>query len=526
MSAKVPIYHWAWLLLLFVAMACLTGLGGEYALNDDWIFASGVRSLLEQGELSYLSPSAPNLFLQVAWGWLCCKIGGGFSFVTLRLSVLIFAVLGLFAFYQWILAVSERAQTAFFAGLLLLCQPIYYNLSFSFMTDVPFTALALVSLWQYTLFFKTNKTAHRAMGILAAIAAFFIRQPGLMLWAVPEIIYFLQQPRAPRRWLIAFAHAVGAVGLYIGMEHGLKVYLTDDYFRPAESMLFTSPLLGVKHFAMRYVLTLFYLGLFLLPFLPHAVAHLRKTRSWQAPWFLALVALNIFFTLALWQQFGRVFPYHGYTIYNLGLGTPILADFHYERLRQFPQLPIWLMVALGMVVQVYSFLLLGGLLRGIRRWYARSAYNPMDLTVCVFAVLYTGIMYLWAFLDRYVLMLFALAIYGIARTRPTWMRPTWAGVLMILGLGWYVVAGTHDYLAWNQAVTDKKIELVQVRGIPRDDIAAGYPQDGWDKGGSYVREDATYYMTWGEMEGYTLVERFDYPRWLPGKGRIYLLTKN
>jgi hypothetical protein len=176
------------------------------------------------------------------------------------------------------------------------------------------------------------------------------------------------------------------------------------------------------------------------------------------------------------------------------------------------------------VVQVYSFLLLKMFLAGTRRWWMAKRCQPMDLAVVIFALPYTLIVYIWSFFDRYVLMLFILALYGLIRTRPAWLQLNWAGWAIVLAFGWYALAGTHDYLAWNGAVAAKKQELMQ-SGIAREHIDAGNAQDGWDTG-TYRNEAARYFLSWGEMEGYSSIARFEYARWLPGRGQIYVLLKD
>ena len=66
---------------------------GNFALNDDWAYASAVRMLVEQGELRLSGWTAANLITQLLWGALFC-LPFGFSFTALRISTLVLAMLG------------------------------------------------------------------------------------------------------------------------------------------------------------------------------------------------------------------------------------------------------------------------------------------------------------------------------------------------------------------------------------------------------------------------------------------------
>lgn len=521
--------HWGGLFLLALALlaTALTGLGGEYPLNDDWIYAAGVASWLAEGEVTYYAPVAPNLILQVLWGGVCCLLGGGFSFVALRVSTLLLAGVGLVAFYQFIKVVTGEQRLAFAAGLILLTNPIYYNLSFSFMTDVPFTALVLVGLWQYALYFRDGRTVYRVLGAVAAIAAFGIRQPGLMLWFSAEAVILLRSFGAGRTRVVFLLQLLGMAGVFLLLEYGIKARWVGpgQYLLPSQATILSDIGYGLGQWVKRYGMAVFYIGLFGLPFIPYTVATTIERRWYRRTWFLLLVGLNVGL-LAVLAYLGRVFPYGGHTIYNFGLGTPLLPDFHYWRLRQFPQVPVAIVMVLGLVVQQHSFLLLR--LLGARLWALVSSRRliAMDAVVLLFAIPYTGIVFFWGFFDRYVLLLFLLVGYLIGRVYPRLLALGRAQSVILLVLLGYAVAGTRDYLAWNETVRREKLAWLAQTNNERASLTAGYAQDGWDSQGHFDRSAATYYFTWGPVAGFTTLDTIAYSRWLPGQGRIYLVQKN
>ena len=58
--------------VLWIVMSALVDSIGDFPLNDDWVYALGVKSILQTGrfELPGLVPSGPNVFAQAYWGAL------------------------------------------------------------------------------------------------------------------------------------------------------------------------------------------------------------------------------------------------------------------------------------------------------------------------------------------------------------------------------------------------------------------------------------------------------------------------
>src|SRR5688572_19157098 len=73
---------------LALAMSALVALvppHGEFPVDDDWVYAGVVQSLVEQGRLEIPVWAATSLVLQAYWGGLFAHLFG-FSHTTLRVS--------------------------------------------------------------------------------------------------------------------------------------------------------------------------------------------------------------------------------------------------------------------------------------------------------------------------------------------------------------------------------------------------------------------------------------------------------
>ncbi|MBI5913811.1 MAG: hypothetical protein HY842_00400, partial [Bacteroidetes bacterium] len=114
----------------------LTNPAGNFPLNDDWQYAYPVKTLVEQNLLEFKGIFAPNILLQIGWGYLFCKLGGGFGFTWLRLSTLAAAVIAMLAFYRLGRKSGIGNSALNFSANMLIFNPLFYSLAFTFMSDV------------------------------------------------------------------------------------------------------------------------------------------------------------------------------------------------------------------------------------------------------------------------------------------------------------------------------------------------------------------------------------------------------
>ena len=88
------------LVIVFLLSVVLVNPIGDFPINDDYIYAYPVHSLIEKQSFELIGLFSPNIFTQVLWGYLVCLIGGDFSFTLLRCSTLLAAWFGLYFFYK------------------------------------------------------------------------------------------------------------------------------------------------------------------------------------------------------------------------------------------------------------------------------------------------------------------------------------------------------------------------------------------------------------------------------------------
>ena len=198
-------------LVLFLAAAAAVNPLREAPYDDDWAFGETVKHLLETGQYRLNDWLAPNMPFQAVWGALFC-LPGGYSFAALRLSTIVLAVIGLVAFRG--LAVEHGIGRGA-ANLLTLCfaaSPLFFKLSLTFLSDVPFVAVTLVATLLYTRALRDERWSWWLAASLAASAAIFIRQFGIALVGGIALIWLVDACRWQRlpRYLLGVLLPAGA----------------------------------------------------------------------------------------------------------------------------------------------------------------------------------------------------------------------------------------------------------------------------------------------------------------------------
>jgi hypothetical protein len=170
------------------------------------------------------------------------------------------------------LALGLSRNFALLCGALVAINPLVLNLSYSFMTDVPFLAMSILSGLFFLLALQTPRAPLIFWGSCLAVVAFFVRQFGVMLpvafAATVFVLWCQKQYRVS--WSMVFALicpwlAAVAIALYLGTikDAGTPIFLS------LQERLLMSAMDGLRHIPV----SLCYIGFFALP--------LGAGRLWQ-----------------------------------------------------------------------------------------------------------------------------------------------------------------------------------------------------------------------------------------------------
>jgi len=509
----------------------LVGLGGDFALNDDWAYAFTARHLLRTGQLRILDWAAPSLATHALWGAGVLGLFGD-SYVVLRCGTLVWALSALFSTYG-LARTAFPPRTAILVPLALAVSPWFVNLSFTYMTDVPWLALILAALLAFAHGLHPRAEEPPRAGLLALSGALLgaaatTRQIAIV--TVPAFalaLAFDARRRCGRGWLWPAVRSC----LCFGVPAGLVFFPFYDWYthvhgatqatretvekirkvRPWFSYLLT---LSVLHYAGLWLFPLA-LALFLKRRLGEAV-----TRG-QALWAFALLGSFAVLRPILgpvldpgnakhFDHSGAAYhplmPYLGNVFYLVGLGPPTVTDIYRDGDAPPLHAGLWLGVLLTVLSTAGGVVAAGFLvkaLRRIRRAWSVDLRNTRERSATpdrsgatddgegqdhrramlrVLLLSFMGAYLLFqlctsnSMFDRYILpflpIVFWLGLDGAPRNLA---RAPVLACFLVSGI--VSVAGTHEYLSWEGA-RDRAVRALLARGTPATDIDGGFEVNG------------------------------------------------
>jgi hypothetical protein len=541
------------LLAIDALVAWLLGLQGNFPLGDDWAYAWPVRSLCEHGRIDLLPWTGASVVAQIGYGATLCD-HFGFSFEILRASTL---ALGAAADVGVLLLASSLGvptPLALLAALAFALSPLRVNLGFTFMSDVPFTAFAVWSAYFYARGLQRGRLATIVLASIFAAYATLIRQHGIFIAAAAALAalpafdsHHAKSPASRLGTAVAcVALPIAALGAYYAwllLVHGAPEAVAR---KAGEALQINSLVLGNLTFR-----AVEYFGLALLPLAVVAMTMAVRMAPLRALVLAASLGAVAYF---LYLREGALMPYLPNIVYDFGLGALTLRDTLF--LGMAPPLSGGALFSLPLTVitTVTTASMLACWVRalpGLRR--ADAAFVALAL-----ALLFAGsLLHTHYYFDRYLLpmlplaaALTAAAIADLGRQRQPPRPNGRMGLLAsfaLVAMGWFSVAGTHDYLAWNRARYALLDELIAGEGVEPTRIDGGMEFNAWHLAKSSGRSpsdmevkvgrdahakswwwvvDDEYVVSMRPLPGYELHSSRPYDTWLiPGRGSMVMLHR-
>ncbi len=570
------------LVAVWALVVALVGLGGDFALNDDWAYAYSARHLLRTGELRILDWAAPSLATHALWGAGALRLLGD-SYVALRRGTLLWALSAILCVYG-LGRTAFAPRTAVLVPLALALSPWFVNLAFTYMTDVPWLALVLAALlvFVHALHPRSSEPPRAALLALSGAligAAATTRQFAIVVTPAFALVLSLDARRRDGpHWVWPTARGslffgVPAAALFVPFYlwytyvHGPTQANRETFARMADVRPWT-----VLVFAL---CAMHYAGLWLFPpalalFLERRLGEVVTRR--QALWAAVLLGGYAVGRLILGRfvdprgpaHFDHpadglhpLMPYLGNVFYLVGLGPPTITDLYRASEAPPPHSGAWLGVLLTLASTSGGIIgagLLVTTMRRVRRTCVEPGAAPTDLPedrghrreMLRVLLILSGSMYLLFQLctattvfDRYLLLLLPMVFWlGLDAAPPDLARsPVIVACLAASGL--FSVAGTHEYLSWGGA-RDRAVRALYARGVPAVDIDGGFEVNGPVHFETYRRRTGALLgknrLFWVENAPYrisfwpsrtpdcTTEERYPYWTW-PGGGdpAVYVL---
>ena len=497
---------------------------------DDWTYAWSVEHLLRTGELKILDWSVSLNVAQVLWGTLFCA-PFGFSFTALRLSTWVASLLALVGLYTLLRELGASRRDTLTGVALVYFYPVYFILSFSFMTDIPFVAMVTWFFAALIRAIKRDSARSLAAALLFACLAVAIRPVGVFLSGVlllaPPLPSTRWRPRVQR--LAIVAAPVVVLALLMLTREELTAHRADlTWIQGSWPWRRAHLWLGLEKFptwlAMNALIVTGVLGSALWPL---ALGSLSRENVRAALPVALLVATVLSGDLLVreWAP-APLDPTFTWGLRELGATERLVP----------PWIPPSMLLGWALAATpVAAFLLALALVPLLRRRPADEA-SPLAWGALGYFVLGSA---LWLAYDRYVLPLVVLV--AALRLGTVGIRRPCLALAAVAMLAIVSVVGTWDHLRYSEALWDA-VGWAQRAGIEERELDAGYVVNGWLQYAHPERAarapDGDVRVPWITVEetlrygivnrtppGARVLHEVPYRRILAPSGRIYVIDQ-
>ena len=496
---------------------------------DDWVYSWSVQHLLETREFLFPELVGNPIAAQVLWGALFC-LPFGFSLAALRVSTWVLGVLAVCALYLLVRECGGTRRAALMAAAVLGFYPVFFILSPTFMTDVPFLA---AMLWSVLLFVRALHRRHVALVWLAAAvcaASVGSRAIGVGVAGAMIATLLFHTGHWGRRIHVWLAPAlVGPVAVWLLVWTRARVFTSADITSlpngPQQRLANLRYAFNPDIFPPLLVVTvLFALVLLCIALLPLAVWMARRAIVRRATYALALFAAA--WVIARRAGLNAWIPFEAGSIWALreiGAGASFVPGW------QADPLSPWVAVC-GVAMALTSAAIL------VAAWPPGSLREAEKFLVWNIAAQALLGAVLWLTDDRYALVFVPPAAALVLARRPP-LR-TGPAVACIAAYAAIALAGTHDHLDYNRAVWAAVADL-RAGGVPPREIDGGYVVNGWmqylhpdeayrDPSGRIIVPmvndfaELTYRVADRPAPNRVVVRTYPYSGWLRPDGHIYV----
>jgi hypothetical protein len=520
---------------------------GNFPLDDDWQYGRPVWAMISEGHYASTDSYSPILIVQAFWGLLFC-LPFGFSFTALRISTLVLSLFGVILFYYLLLRLSKNQKMSFLGALLLAANPLYIILSCTFMTDIPFLALAMLSVYFFFKAIDSDKTWPVVLATFFSMLAVLIRQFGVVIpLAYAVVMMFKNKPKISKGIVYFIPAAITAITLeagllwlkYIGAE--LKPYRNvpiSDFLKKPIAMFTHSIDWGSHIFT--------YSGFFLLPLLAYVTWGVVRPMSKRRKIVMAsfIVVLSPAIILCCLKVFS------GNIISTYGVGPRTLRGFD-DIVYPNPDFPVMFLILLQLIAfcgAVMFLINMGKLMMDIIEAYMHKSFSKAmykQIYILLFMLGYAILIFIPDFFfDRYLLVFMPLTtillLANMDENTEIKKRLYTYCLAATLLMGFLSSAMVHDYFAWNRARWEATDYLVDGGpNISENKIDGGYEFNGrkldrefpWNPRSSAKRswwdvDDDEYVVAFNNFKGYTIIKQMPYQNFIPFETKnIYILHR-
>jgi hypothetical protein len=528
------------LLFIFSISEAIVNPMGEFSLNDDWAFAKVAQGMHEHNTFNIGSYAAMTLLAHVLWGCLFTKIFG-FSFFVLRLSVFCLALLTVLYFEKFVFSITKNKMSALLAALCLLFNPIFFNLSNSYMTDGTFVSFFFFAVYHYHNYFTQQKLRSLIWFTFFTLAALFTRQFAIVIPIMLFLLSGLNVIVSKLKWK-DFLFSIGLIVLclfcmycferyYVPRIKGMVTYHGLFFSARAETSLEITNL--IMMFKTTLCAIFFYIGIFVFPILCfNAIDIIKKFVSSKLIITIPLVLLLIGFLVSM-----KIFKNcpTGNILYNGGLGVETSIDalqlrtsLHHTRVIGF-KLALKIISMVGLFLLTFQFL--SKIQPNAKFKKEMVLRHHFGIWVALLILSYSFLISLsFGLFDRYILLPAFLGCILLIKYLDIKIRLL--HIFTLLAFAYFSIVATKDYFSYNKTNQKMVNYLTQTMNVEPKNIHAGieyimwnfYDTDGWELLNKCEQE---YYISFGDVKNYHKLKEFTYQRYFPYRTeKLYILKKD
>ncbi len=508
------------ILTIYLACIIIADPRGEFPLNDDWSYARSAFALGSGHGLKVDQWAAPSLVGQALYGGLLTKLLSP-SFLVLRASTVLLSSCTLLLLWGILLRMGVRKGLASIILLAWAFNPLQFNLSFTYMTEIPFIFFIALALYLYIIHLDNGNLRFLLLSAAALGYAFLIRQTALLFIVALACSVLLDAQKGVWKRSRQMLAAAGIAGIFVA---GYYLWV---HFGGGTTAAVHRKFQLLRHLETRQLVgngygTLFYLAFMLLPVLIYLIprANRRMRASHRIPRTVIPVAWCGIVVIGIWwfhahasafeylpsASYHSRMPYLLNVLYDSGLG-PVTLDPTYFGALPTPSYPrVWYAItAIVAAGAVFGATLCVFWVMRLREAPLFQNQKPLlvfaglsFLGLAAFEIVFSHLQEGGLF-DRHLLVVsFPLYLLiglfsksasipesppaAFSRSRRSFLIP--AGITVLVAAA-FCVAATHDYMEWNRIRWEMGRELL-AQGVDPLAIVGGFEFNAWNNYDAFV----------------------------------------
>lgn len=465
MIKKITDWHVVLLFgLFFICETILLSPFGNFPLHDDWVPSLSIFEYVRSGVVFYPALLAASSVVPILYG-IGTSLVFGFSFVALRLTSVVLAWGCACFLYAFLRKNDFPRPISIAATALLLASPLFINLSYTFMSEIPALFFLLGAIFFFSWGLREKNYGVIGLGALFGTLGFFTRQTDIFIILSAAAVYFFDKSLDRRRGLLIFGLCGIAIVTFGKLLQGAGI-------SPSALSVFYLPTDILLRVVRTFLFALFFLALAGLAVLPATVSIWMRGKkisdarlSGRLIFFSVVASVSGAVGFILFNQFENVI-----TLYGVGPVPFVMIG----SIKTWGPIAAYVAVT-GMAI-VSGVYLLRCYVKDAGIFFGKRPWNAFIWYYAALYFLFVSIVFPW--FDRYYILLLPLSCYCAAQIleRYSWRPRIFYAIIACMGL--YGMIGTYNYLAWNDARWRLGERLI-TKGVAPSELSGGKEWNGW-----------------------------------------------